>query len=40
MVGYDVLAYQRFFIQPETAKLMEKNVRLNLVVCFFPLIFG
>ncbi|KAJ6465091.1 hypothetical protein C8R47DRAFT_1224566 [Mycena vitilis] len=26
MVGYNVLAYQQFFIEPETPKLFEKNV--------------
>jgi hypothetical protein len=26
MVGYDVLAYQRFFLAPDAAALIEKNV--------------
>ncbi|KAJ7621601.1 alpha/beta-hydrolase [Mycena polygramma] len=34
MVGYDVLAYQQFFIEPETPKLFEKNFD-----SFFSLLF-
>jgi hypothetical protein len=37
MVGYDAFAYQRFFIQPDAAAVIEKNVRpfpwLLSVIC-------
>jgi hypothetical protein len=26
MLGYDIIAYQRFFIQPDAPALIEKNV--------------